>query len=135
MPKNTFALEPGGPKRIEISWSGFWKNIKVSFDGAEVGSIADKSALTDGRDIKLPDGSMLHVELKKGLVVTRNGEPLPGSSSDLETLVKTAAYIMYFVAGLNLCLGFGAEIFHVRFLTDAGLGWAAAAVGVLFAVF
>ncbi len=38
MPKQTFALEQGAPKRLEISWSGLWKNVQITL---EIGRLFD----------------------------------------------------------------------------------------------
>lgn len=39
MAKQTYALEPGGPKRLEISWKYGFKDTTITFDGAPVGVI------------------------------------------------------------------------------------------------
>ena len=95
MPSRKFSLDPGAPKRVEISWKGFWREVTVKLDGTVVGTIANKKELMEGRQFRLSDGSFLGVQLAKTflsikLVVTRNGQPLPGSDSDPGQQLKLA---------------------------------------------
>lgn len=138
MPKNSFALEAGAPKRLELSWGFAWSNFTVSFDGQEVGRI-DKKALEGVNGFRLPDGSELTVQLKKGfggpqLSVLRNGQPLPGSATDPEALVKAAAYLLFFLAALNAVLGVVALAFDVKVLLDLGMGIGSLVVGVVYSL-
>jgi hypothetical protein len=132
------ALSEAQPKRVEILWSGLWKNIRVLFDGEEIGRIADKAELDRGADFTLPDGLgtlrvHFHKEFAGGeLRVTRNGHPLPGSASDPLTRVKTAAHILYFIAALNAVLGLVAVLGNVTVLLDLGLGWITVGLGAVF---
>jgi len=110
MATKRYPLEPGGAPRVEVSWNWNFKNVVVKVDGLEVGRIADATELQAGRDFALADGSSLRVQLAskfhaKELVVMRNGEPLPGSSNDPMTMVKTAAGILLIVAVINLAVG------------------------------
>jgi len=70
---------------------------------------------------------------KGGLLVTRDGQPLPGSTSDPETLVKTAGAIVYFLAGFNLLIGILALAFDIKFLQD-NFGYGPLVVGAIFGV-
>lgn len=137
MPKQMFALEPGGPKRLEVAWNGMFKNVQVTFDGVPVGGFETKKQLQEGGNFTLPDGSQLHVQLQQAgmateLQILRNGAPLPGSASDPEQRVKTAAGMLYFIAGLNAALGLVAEL-GVAFLAQIGLGWGSIVVGAVYA--
>ena len=110
MPKNEFPLEEGGPKRVRIEWKGMFKNVSVQFDGVELGVIPDKKALKELNAFDLPDGSTLTVQFVQGLAntgleVRRNGRALPGTAGDPGTKFKTAYYVIYFVAGLNILAG------------------------------
>ena len=132
------SLEKDGPKRVELSWSGMWKQFTVKLDGAPLLTARDSADLKAGRSALLPDGSTLEVKLetgfgKQGLLVTRNGVPLPGSSSDPEMLMKTAGGIVYAIAGLNALVGVIMVVFDVRFLKE-NFGYGAFAVAALFAV-
>jgi len=128
MAKTQFALEAGGPKRLELSWGMFWKNFQVTLDGKQVGSVSGgQKELKDGVEFRLPDGSELHVQLVQNamnveLQVLRNGAPLPGSATDPEQRVKSAAYLLYFLAGLNTLLGVVAMVMMSELLEGLGVG-------------
>jgi len=110
--KKEFALDKGGPKRLAVSWSGIWKNVTVSLDGAPLGDpMSDFKALKIGRDYALPDGRTLRVQFEQklgggGLAVSIDGRPLPGAGNDPREAIKAAAITLWVVAGLNLVLGF-----------------------------
>lgn len=139
MPKQSYALEPGGEKRLEMSWKRGWKEISISLDGKQIGVIPDQKALMSGREMSLPDGSTLKVQLVSKpwdaeLQLLRNGQPLPGSGSDPATKFKTAYGMVYFVAGLNLLLGILAVLFDIEFLQGIGISLGSIIFGVIFLV-
>ena len=139
MPKQSFALEAGGEKRLEVSWKGLYKDVTVSLDGNSVGVIPNQKALSAGQEFRLIDGSTIKVQLVSKLMSTelqvlRNGQPLPGSSSDPQTRLKTAYGMVYFVAGLNLVLGFVSFLFNVEFLQQIGIGFGSIIFGLVFLV-
>jgi hypothetical protein len=138
MPQKLLALEPGGPNRVEIKWSGIWKNLTVRVDGDQVGVIPDQRALKAGQTFTLKDGSSLHLVLVTGigaeLRVSRDGVPLPGSSADPEARVKAAAAIIFFIAALSATVGLAVELLEVQFLRDVGFGWESIASGAIFAI-
>jgi hypothetical protein len=90
--KREFALDPGGPKRLKITYPWNLANADVSFDGQRIASFATKADFQRGTTCKLPDGSILSVlfvfgpvegaPFLKGVQVIRNGAPLPGSAAD-----------------------------------------------------
>ncbi len=87
MPHQKLALEPGGPKRLELSWGWEWKKLDVRVDDTLLGTFADKTQLLAGQTFSLDDGSSLHVRLVKTfwyptLQVVRNDQPLPGMLSN-----------------------------------------------------
>ena len=137
MPRQTFALEHGQPKRLKVAWKWGWKDLTISLDGQPVGAIPDQMALTGGQDFPLPDGSTLHVQLvrrmnENELDLRRDGKPLPGTSSDPLTVLDTAAGITFVVAGFNLLAGLAALIFDIPFLRQMGVGLATAIFGACF---
>jgi hypothetical protein len=138
MPTQKFPIERNGPKRIEVSWGGFWKDFTVKFDGNEVGKVT-KDELNAGKEMPLPDGSTFKVHLRKvgmstELALLRNGTPLPGSGADPVTLVKTAAGIVYFLGGLQVLIGVIAKVGHVEALQQAGMGVEAIVIGAILGV-
>jgi hypothetical protein len=88
--KKEFALDPGGPKRLTITYSWTVSNAEVDLDGRRVMSFASRADLRRGHTGKLADGSALSVRFGslegapflKGFHVIRNGAPLPGSAAD-----------------------------------------------------
>jgi hypothetical protein len=139
MPKQSFALETGGEKRLEISWKGIYKDITVLLDGNSVGIIPDQKALSAGQEFRLIDGSTIKVQLVKtfmstDLRVLRNGQPVPGSASDPQTKLKNAYIMVYFIAGLNLVLGITSFLFNVEFLQQIGIGFGSILFGLVFLV-
>ncbi len=110
MPKQDFSFETNGPKRLEISWGMFWKNITIRLDGIELGTIASQMEFRQGKEYSLPDGSKLFVRLANSLMgqevqVTRDGKPVPGSSSHPETRIRSAYTLLYFIAGWKVLFG------------------------------
>lgn len=128
MAKTKLSLEAGGPQRLELSWGFSWKNFQVTLDGQQVGTVTGgQKELKEGVEFRLPDGSMLHLQLVQSamnveLRVLRNGVPLPGSASDPAQRVKNAAYLLYFLAGLNTLLGVVAMVVMSEVLEGMGIG-------------
>lgn len=139
MPKQQFALEKGGPKRLEISWGAFWKNTTVTLDGNVIGTIPERESLRAGQEFTLPDGSTLRVQLVQkvssaGLHVLRNGQPLPGSASDPEARLKGSAIAVFVVGGLNALLGLLGLFTESEFLQMMGVGLFTLIFGIVFLV-
>jgi len=126
MPIQTYALEPNGPLRLEISWAPNWTQFTVKLDGVEVGRVENKKALTAGQDFPLPDGSTLHVQLFTGLAaelaVLRNGQHLPGTAAHPETRLKNAFSLILLVGGFNFLTGLLALLFRWQVLVSMGIG-------------
>ncbi|MBN2002272.1 MAG: hypothetical protein JXA21_02850 [Anaerolineae bacterium] len=139
MPKRLYALEPGGKKRLEISWKAMQQQFTVSLDGNQIGVIPDQKALIRGQEMTLPDRSTLKIQLVSRLMdselqILRDGRPLPGSGSDPETKWKAAYGIVYLVAGLNLVLGILVTFFNIEFLQGIGISIGSVIFGVILAV-
>jgi hypothetical protein len=137
MAKQVLALEQGGPKRLEISWEGTFKNFTIKLDGSEVGKLADQNALKLGQSFGLPDGSTLSVKLKSAtlaseLEVLRNGKPVPGSATDPVTRLSSAWGVLYFIGGFNVLLGIAAVVFQWDFLLNLGIGVFSAGFGAVY---
>ena len=137
MPKTKYALEKGQQPRLEISWKMGWKDITIKLDGLEIGKIADKKELAEGRDFTLDKNATLRVQLvKKGisgesLEVLINGQPIPGSSSDPNRRLAVAYGLVFFVAGMNVLLGLIAELVPVGILLNMGIGIYSVIFGLL----
>jgi lysylphosphatidylglycerol synthetase-like protein (DUF2156 family) len=138
MQKQSFAFERNGPRRLEIGWRAFWKDITVWLDGQVIGTFDGQKELKAGKEFPLPDGSKLHIQLVQKLTlielrVLRDGQPLPGTGSDPAVRIKTAGFLLYFVAAVNLVLG-AVGLFGVEFLQELGIGWVNLVYGLVFLV-
>jgi hypothetical protein len=88
--KREFALDPGGPKRLKVTYAWNLKNAEVFFDRKRVGAFATKADFERGDRFTLPNGSTLSVRFGpvtgapfiKGVHLLRDGAPLPGSAAD-----------------------------------------------------
>jgi hypothetical protein len=137
MPQVTYALQPNEPKRLEVRWGANFRDTEVKLDGRVLATLATRAELQQGRDIPLPDGSMLNVRLGgtwlMGVIhVTRDGKPLQVSASDPATLLRTATFALYFVAGLNVLAGLAAVATRSPLLTSLGMGWSSVVFGLIF---
>jgi hypothetical protein len=137
MPTQRYALESGGPERLEVTWKGVYKNFTIKLDDKVIGSFPGQKELKAGQDFALPDGSVLHAQLIQKLSgaelqILRNGEPLPGSAADPEQRLKVAYGIVFFVAGLNIVLGLIAILFQIEFLQAAGISIGSVVFGLIF---
>jgi hypothetical protein len=110
VPKQDFVFEPNGPRRLEISWGMFWKNIVIRLDGEELDTFATQNEFRQGREYKLDDGSVLAIRLVNSLMgqnvqVTRNGKPLPGTMQHPETRIRSSFVLLYFIGGYKILFG------------------------------
>ncbi|MEL7643157.1 MAG: hypothetical protein AAGU25_03510 [bacterium] len=110
MPKQDYAFELNGPRRLEISWGMFWKNIIIRLDGQELDTFANQNEFRQGKEYKLDDGSVLSVRLVNSLMgqdvqVARNGKPLPGTMQDPQTRLRSSYVLLYFIGGWKILFG------------------------------
>ena len=108
-------------------------------DGETIGTVPGQKNLSAGQEFQLPDGSILTVQLVKKLTAVelrllRDGQPLPGSATDPETMLKGAYVILFFIAGLNIVLGLIAYLFQAEILQSMGMGFYSIIFGVVFLV-
>lgn len=137
MPTKSYALETDGPKRLTASWKGKYEQLHLTLDGKEVLYVPSATELEAGCSTTLPDGRHLRAQLmtsfrSRELYLDLDGKPLPGSAGDPLTRIWNAAGLLYFIGGLSFLVGLAAEIFSIRSLLVAGLGWGACLVGLVF---
>lgn len=90
MPRLKYSLEPGGEKRLVITRSWLFKNIKIWVDGQEIGRIPSLKVGSKEYSFILDDGSKLEIRLVKvhkflhfiQLEILLNNQPVPGSPTD-----------------------------------------------------
>jgi hypothetical protein len=139
MPGQKYALEYGGPERLEVNWKGMFTDFTIQLDGIEVGTVPDPKALRAGQEFPLPDGSTLKVQLVQRLIgaelyVLQNDVPLPGSVSDPIERRKWAYIVTFIIAGLDLILGLIAVVSPSEFLDALGFGLYSVIFGAVFLV-
>jgi hypothetical protein len=139
MPQKKFALEAGGPQRLEVSWRGGFKDLSVSLDGQSVASFEGPKELKEPQRVSLPDGSTLEVQVASVFVIpelrlTRDGEPIPGSASDPVTRHAGAWGMVFAVAILNVAIGLLVELFDLTSLRAIGAGWGSLLTGLVYGV-
>jgi hypothetical protein len=140
MPAQTYILDAeSNPKRLEILNKAFWRGASVWLDGQEIGTAPDKQALLRGAEFQLPDGSTLKVRLIQSLMgselhILRNGQPIPGSASHPETLVKSAYWVLYLIAVISLVFGAIGRLMHINMLGELGVGDFSLAFGLIYIV-
>lgn len=137
MPTKRFPMEPGGPERLELDWSGSFKDFTVSLDGAVLGSFEDSRSLKSGRSFTLEGGSVLRVRLGQWILfpeldLTLDGAPIPGSPGDPEQRLSGATNVIFVVAGMSLLLGLAAVALDIQFLQMLGANAGSILVGLVF---
>jgi lysylphosphatidylglycerol synthetase-like protein (DUF2156 family) len=128
MPRQTYALDPNGPERLEISGGLFWRNTTIRLDGNIIGIIPGQEELAAGQEFHLPDGSALKVQrvitlLTTELQVLRNGQLLPNSVSTLKGKLKFTYGIIFLVAGLDIVGGLASLIFKSEYFVQQGFSF------------
>lgn len=128
MPSKKFALDAGGPERLEATWEGAFKSLAISVDGTSVASFATAEELETPRRAPLSDGGELEVSIAKygflpELRLSRDGVAIPGSSGDPATQLAAATNVLYAIALLNAIIGVVAGALGIKALQDLGIGW------------
>lgn len=137
MPSRKFAIEKNQKKRLKISWGFMWKNVVITLDDRDIGTIASKKEIEAGREFKLDDGTVLKVQLVMTLFypqlkIYRNNQPLPGSDADPVHTLTYAYGIIFFIGGLNILVGLIAQFGKIKYLMDLGLGIGSMIFGFIF---
>jgi hypothetical protein len=133
MPIMKYALEKGGPKRLEISYKGNWKDFTIRLDGNVIGTVAEYEHLKTGQEFALPDGSILKVQLKfPGFQVFRNGKPL--LLYDPSQMLKFSYTFTFFSAAANLFMGLSGSLFHTNLGNLPPAGMLSVGFGILLLV-
>ncbi|WP_192821737.1 hypothetical protein [Rufibacter sp. LB8] len=138
MPIRTYTIPNTDPAQIlTLRWGFNWKNMVLTIDGEEIGSIATAKELREGRSFQLAEGKELFVQLKQdgishSLELLLNGNPLPGSGSDPHQQLKTAVAVLYFIGAFNILLGILSELVQIELLKTLGLGITSAVIGAFY---
>ena len=111
MPKIKYAIEKGGPKRLEVSWKGNREETTIRLDGNIIGSISNREQLETGKEFSLEDGSCLKVQLKGRSIfscprVLKDGQLLHPSGLDAAQRLSYTYKFLFMFAAVNLTAGF-----------------------------
>lgn len=95
-----YALERGGPERVELRWGASFREVRVLFDGADVVTLERRKIPGEGAKVTLPDGSVLSVRLRGvlGIELLRDDVHLPGSDLEPRRVLRNAALLMALAA-------------------------------------
>lgn len=114
MPKRRFAIERGGPKRLELRWKGRLKELRVELDGQVWAP--EPAAVRAGTSLTIPGGSTLFVQqvkrkwwsvaLRDDLRIELDGVPVPGSDGDPSVLGRRAARLIALFGLVRLLAGY-----------------------------
>ena len=135
MPSEKYALEVGGPPRLEISRKPLQKKVTIRLDGKVVGTFTDEE-LEEGKAFPLDDGSAITVQSVRTpsgpkIEASRFGQPLLDSASEPSNRFGAAYGTVFFAGGLSLVLGLWAEISRDEFLLHRlGIDWIAIGFGL-----
>jgi hypothetical protein len=138
MPTKRFALEPGGPERLELSWRPVWKNLQVRLDGNLLGQFGRMEDLQQGREFVLDDGSKLTVRLELQLPmstpylhVLHNERPLAGSDMDPRKQFRDSCTGFLFFAAIYVLGGLVSALNLSDFPLTLGLDTSSIVIGAL----
>jgi len=112
----------------------------LKLDGNLIGAVENRTELeVGGVDFVLPDKSRVTILLagsgfSKELQVTRNGQPVPGSSSAPQTRLAVSYVTVFGVGVLNIAFGIAAIYFNISFLLQLGMGIFSIGFGLVFIV-
>jgi hypothetical protein len=139
MPSKSYALDKGGPKRVNISWTQGWGETYIYLDGEMICHIESIDVLCNGLEIPLTGGSILTVRLVKKIPVSVlqvffDGKALPGSSSDPELRLKLAYGTIFFLGLINLFFGTISININSTVLNVSGISSFSILYGLVFLV-
>ena len=103
MPCERYALDAKGPARLEVSWASefiqYEKDLTIRLDDEVIGTFPSREDLLTGQQLRLPDGTVLAIQLdhNKRLLLLHESRPLPGTPDPLRDLKWT--YAMFFLLG------------------------------------
>lgn len=106
MPQRHFALQPGGPPRLEVEWGSDEGSFDIRLDGAPLGTLRGPEELRSGKSFAIPAGGEIVVrweDATRGPRVERAGVAIP--EDERPRHVRNAIYVAYFVGAINLGVG------------------------------
>jgi hypothetical protein len=111
MPQRHFALESGGPPRLEVAWGADEGSFDVRLDGAPIGTLRGADELRNGKSLALPAGGEIFVrweDATRGPRVERDGTQIP--EDERPRHLRSAIYCVYFVGGAHILVALADRI-------------------------
>ena len=135
MPQRHFALEPGGPPRLDVSWGADEGNFDVRLDGAPLGTLRGPEELRNGKTFTLPAGGEIFVrweDATRGPRVERSGIAIP--EDERPRHVRNAIYVAYFVGAAHIIVAFAVTLLPrvSPFTPPIGIAFGATMLGLGF---
>jgi hypothetical protein len=142
IPPRHYTIDSSGPRDLYLTWDALtWKDFVVTVDGRQIARMENGAReLRDGRDIRIPGGATITLQIKgilllKDLHVHVNGKPIPNTPADPDVKIRRAANALFFIGAFDVILGFLAGQSSNPALTSLGFGWTTVAIGmVLFSL-
>ena len=141
MARRRYALERGGPRRLEVRWRWRRRDMEVLLDGARVAGPFDRAAFERGATFMLPDATTLTVRWVKPawwtfsagaeLRVERQGVPVPRSDGDPHVIGRRAARVVGAFGMLTFLFAVGWRFFAKPGVAQPGALLGVAAEGLL----
>jgi hypothetical protein len=142
MPALKYALGKGEPRRLVLSWRGFWmiiKDLTIRLDRIEIGSVSNIEELGSGKQFPLGD-NVLKVKLDgwgfdgwkfkafkdEQLLVA---DPTPRLRHAYEAIFLGAG--LFILGGI---LGLIGELFQVEFLKQLGIDYTSIILGAILVI-
>lgn len=125
--KEQYALQPGGPERLVVSWEKGWQNFTIYLDGRELGKFVNPQAIKDGQCFDLKDGTQIKVKLIRDFIfwylqILWRDRPVPGSETDPETQLRKAYNIFAIICKIGgACVGL-VFLLSLLAISEAGAG-------------
>lgn len=135
MAKKNYYLDEKKENKLTCQ-SGFnLRGYKVFYNDKLIGEFKNRKELLQGQEYQLDDNNILSVKLHTGfgdeLRLLLNGEPIKGSSSDPNHVIKEAFSFTLAIAILNIVIGLLGELFQIAFLQGLGIGIGSVIFGLI----
>ena len=135
MPTKVYFLDDQKTESIGITWGFNWKNVSITYAGKVIGTIAHKAELKKGQLFNLTDYKDLSVKLKgewnPELELLVNGKEIPDSPTDPNLQLYQTFKAAIGLGILNVLVGLLSSMLNISFLTNLGIGFSSAVLGLI----
>jgi hypothetical protein len=108
--KAKYALEKGGPKRLEVNWKGNFQEVTLILDGNTLYTANNPAELRAGLQFSIENGSILKVHLAGSssfarLHIYKDDWPVHTQGMDSAQILGHTYKFTFFIGGVNLIVG------------------------------